>query len=407
VITFQYKAATSDGGVVDGLLLAESRDHVVRQLRALGQVPIRIDETSKTRAVESSGRRMRLGRSRIRTQQVADATRELATLLRAGMPLDRALGTLVSLAGDDPLGEVLADVRNRVKQGATMADAVDAHNETFGRFYVNLLRAGESGGALEVVLERLAEHLDRNIEIGDALKSAMVYPAILIVVAVISIFVLLGYVVPQFTEMFEGVGQALPLSTRITIAVGEFLQSWGWLVAATAVLALLLLRRQLEDPGKAYRWHDRMLRMPLVGQVILKIEVARFARTLATLLRNGIPLLKGLGIVRDTMSNRVLAAGLDRVAGGLKEGQSLADPLAKSTKFPTFAVQMIKVGEESGNLPEILLQVAATYDRDTQITIKRSLALLEPLLILVLGAIIAAVIISILVAILGINELVI
>jgi len=407
VITFQYKAATSDGGVVDGLLLAESRDHVVRQLRALGQVPIRIDETSKTRAVESSGRRMRLGRSRIRTQQVADATRELATLLRAGMPLDRALGTLVSLAGDDPLGEVLADVRNRVKQGATMADAVDAHNETFGRFYVNLLRAGESGGALEVVLERLAEHLDRNIEIGDALKSAMVYPAILIVVAVISIFVLLGYVVPQFTEMFEGVGQALPLSTRITIAVGEFLQSWGWLVAVTAVLALLLLRRQLEDPGKAYRWHERMLRMPLVGQVILKIEVARFARTLATLLRNGIPLLKGLGIVRDTMSNRVLAAGLDRVAGGLKEGQSLADPLAKSTKFPTFAVQMIKVGEESGNLPEILLQVAATYDRDTQITIKRSLALLEPLLILVLGAIIAAVIISILVAILGINELVI
>jgi len=407
VITFQYKAATSDGGVVDGLLLAENRDHVVRQLRALGQVPIRIDETSKARAPEATGRRLRLGRGRIRTQQVADATRELATLLRAGMPLDRALGTLVNLAGDDPLGEVLADIRSRVKQGATMADAVDAHGEIFGRFYINLLRAGESGGALEVVLERLAEHLDRNMEIADALKSAMVYPAILIVVALISVFVLLGYVVPQFTEMFEGVGQALPLSTRITIGIGEFLQSWGWLVAAGAVLAVLLLRRQLDDPDKAYRWHDRMLRMPLVGEIILKIEVARFARTLATLLRNGIPLLKGLGIVRDTMSNRVLAAGLDRVAGGLKEGQSLADPLAKSTKFPTFAVQMIKVGEESGNLPDILLQVATTYDRDTQITIKRSLALLEPLLILVLGAIIAAVIISILVAILGINELVI
>ncbi|MDH4108011.1 MAG: type II secretion system F family protein [Gammaproteobacteria bacterium] len=407
MITFQYKAATSDGGVVDGLLLAENREHVVRQLRALGQIPIRIDETRKNRAAESTARRRRFRRSRIGSQQVADATRELATLLSAGMPLDRALGTLVTLSGDDPVGAVLGDIRSKVKEGATMAEAVEAHQDVFGRFYVNLLRAGESGGALEIVLERLAEHLDRNIEIGDALKSALIYPAILIVVALLSIFVLLGYVVPQFTEMFEGVGQALPLSTRITIATGEFLQSWGWLLAVAAVLGALLLQRQLEDPEKAYRWHDRLLRAPLIGPVVLKIEVARFARTLATLLRNGIPLLKGLGIVRDTMGNRVLAAGLDRVAGGLKEGQSLADPLAKSTRFPAFAVQMIKVGEESGNLPEILLQVASTYDRDTQVTIKRSLALLEPLLILVLGAIIAAVIISILVAILGINELVI
>lgn len=407
MIAFQYKAATNDGNVVDGLLLAQDRDHVVRQLRALGQIPIRIDEARKSAAAGTAPRRKSIGRRRIRSQDVADMTRELATLLRAGMPLDRALGTLVALSGDEPLADVLVDIRTRVKQGATMADAVEEHRDVFGRFYVNLLRAGESGGALEVVLERLAEHLDRNIEIGDALKSALVYPAVLIVVALLSIFVLLGYVVPQFTEMFEGVGQALPMSTRITIAVGEFLQSWGWMLAVMAVLAVLLLRKQLEEPGKAYRWHSRMLNAPLIGQVVLKIEVARFARTLATLLKNGIPLLKALGIVRDTMGNRVLADGLDRVASGLREGQSLAEPLSKSTRFPAFAVQMIKVGEESGNLPEILLQVASTYDRDTQVTIKRSLALLEPLLILVLGAIIAAVIISILVAILGINELVI
>lgn len=404
--TYQYKAATSEGGIVDGFLVAESRDFVVRHLRAMGHIPIRIDESAGEEA-SAGTRKTRFGRSRVRSQQVADATRELSTLLRAGMSLDRALGTLIQLTGDEPLAPVLADIRNRIKQGSTMADAVQQHPEVFNRFYVNLLRAGEAGGALEIVLERLAEHLDRTIEIADELKSALIYPAILIVVAFISIFVLLGYVVPQFTEMFEGVGQKLPLATRVTMGVGEFLQSWGWLVAAAGALAAVIVRRQLRDADKAHQWHALLLRAPLLGGIILKIEMARFARTLATLLKNGIPLLNGMGIVRDTMTNRVLAAGLERVASGLKEGQSLGDRLAQAEVFPLFAVQMIKVGEESGNLADILQQVATVYDRDSQITIKRALALLEPMLILLLGAVIAAVIISILVAILGINELVI
>ncbi len=405
MMRFQYKAASSDGSVVNGFLAGENREHVVRQLRALGQIPIRIDE--KSVVATQRGSSLSFSRRKIREQQVADMTRQISTLLRAGMPLDRALGILATLAENGPLGQVLVEIREHVKQGGSLADAVEAHPNVFSRFYVNLLRAGESGGALEIVLERLAEHLDRNIEIKDALKSALVYPAILVIVAVLSIFILLGYVVPQFTEMFANVGEALPLSTRITIGAGEFLQSYGWLMGALLILATLLLRRQLDDPRRAYSWHKRVLRTPLAGNVILKIEVARFARTLATLLQNGIPLLKALAIVKDTMSNRVLATGLEHVVDGLKEGQSLADPLAKSTAFPAFAVHMIKVGEESGNLPDILLQVATTYDRDTQVTLKRSLALLEPILILVLGAVIAAVIISILVAILGINELVI
>jgi len=405
VIRFRYKAAGSDGSVIDGFLIGEDRDHAIRQIRALNQIPIRIDEAQADRS--RNRLRLRQKRRKIGEQQVADATRELATLLRAGMPLDRALGTLATLSGQDALGEVLGEVRDNVKQGHTLADAVASHPAVFGNFYVNLLRAGEAGGALETVLERLADHLDRNIEIKSELKSALVYPLVLVAVAVLSIFILLGYVVPQFTEMFDNVGQALPLSTRITIATGEFLQSYGWLMAVLGVLASVALRRQLDDPRHALRWHRRLLATPLVGGMILRIEVARFARTLATLLQNGIPLLKALGIVKNTMSNRVLAGGIEKVASGLREGQSLADPLAKSTQFPAFAVHMIKVGEESGNLPDILLQVAETYDRDTRVTLKRSLSLLEPILILVLGAIIAAVIISILVAILGVNELVI
>lgn len=405
MIRFRYKAAGNDGSVIDGFLIGEDRNHAIRQIRALKQIPIRIEEAREERS--PSKLRLRQKRRRISEQQVADATRELATLLRAGMPLDRALGTLATLASGDPLCEVLTEIRNNVKQGHTLADAVDSHPGVFGNFYVNLLRAGEAGGALETVLERLADHLDRSIEIKSELKSALVYPFVLVAVAVLSIFILLGYVVPQFTEMFDNVGQALPLSTRITIATGEFLQNYGWIIAGLGALAFVALQRQLEDPRQALRWHRRVLAMPLVGGMILRIEVARFARTLATLLQNGIPLLKALGIVRNTMSNRVLAGGIEKVASGLRDGQSLADPLAKSTQFPAFAVHMIKVGEESGNLPDILLQVAETYDRDTRVTLKRSLSLLEPILILVLGTIIAAVIISILVAILGVNELVI
>jgi len=405
MMRFEYKAAAADGSVVGGVLAGESREQVIGQIRAQGQIPIRIDEARPV-PVRRRGASL-LPRRKISEQQVSDATRELSTLLRAGVPLDRSLGILASLSGSDALGSVLSEIRNNVKRGAAFSDAAAAHDKVFGRFYVNLLRAGESAGALEIVLERLADHLDRSIEIKNALKSAMVYPAILVVVAILSILILLGYVVPQFTEMFDSVGEALPLSTRITIGVGEFLQNQGWLLAAAVLLCGLVLRRQLSDPVRSLAWHRRVLAAPLLGGIVLKIEVARFARTLATLLDNGIPLLKALTIVKDVMPNRALATSLEQVAAGLREGQSLADPLAKSTPFPAFAVHMIKVGEESGNLAEILSQVAATYDRDTTITMKRSLALLEPVLILVLGAVIAAVIISILVAILGINELVI
>jgi general secretion pathway protein F len=248
--------------------------------------------------------------------------------------------------------------------------------------------------------------MEQSREMRDTLLSALIYPAILIFVAVVSIFILLGYVVPQFTELFEGVDQVLPLPTRITIATGEFLQYYGWVVVLLAAAAAWLVRYQLGQPRGRYQWHARFLKLPLAGSIITKIEVTRFARTLGMLLHNGVPLLKALSIVKDTVDNRVIADGLEHVASSLKEGQSLAAPLAEMAHFPAFAVHMIHVGEESGRLEEILQQVAQVYERETRTTIKRALALLEPVLILVLGVIIAGVIISILMAILGINELV-
>lgn len=401
--TFQYKAATTGGEIVDGVLTGSTREHVIAKLQSLGHVPIRVDESADRKKPRS----IRLRRERVTDEQVGDVTRELSTLLQAGLPLDRALAILTSLAETDALKAMLEDVRDRVKEGSTLADAMEAQQSVFSRFYISLLRAGESGGALEVVLERLADHMESAKEMRNTLISALMYPAILVVVAVVSIFILLGYVVPQFTQMFDGMGQALPLSTRITIAVGETLQAWGWLLVLLVAGAAWFVRRQLADPKTACRWHAWLLQTPFLGAIVVKMEVARFAHTLSTLLANGVPLLKALAIVKDTMGNRVLANGIEKVTGQLREGQSLADPLSEVPHFPSFAVQMIRVGEESGELEAILGKVAETFDRDTQVTIKRTMTLLEPMLILVLGVVIAAVIISILVAILSINELVI
>jgi len=402
--TFQYKAATVDGDIVTGVLSGSSRGQVIEQLQASGHVPIRVDKSAQR---AKPRRQWQLRKPRVTEEQLGVATRELSTLLNAGLPLDRALAIMISLAEGKPLAELLENVRDRVKQGATLADAMEAQENAFSRFYLSLLRAGETGGALEVVLNRLADHMEQSKELRGALTSALIYPAILVVVAIVSILVLLGYVVPQFTQMFEGVDQVLPLSTRITIAAGEAIQRYGWLLLLLCAGVVVFMRNQLTRPASAYKWHGWILKLPIAGDIIVKMEVARFAHTLGTLLQNGVPLLKALIIVKDTMSNRVLAGGLERVAGSLKEGQSLADPLGQTAHFPKFAAHMIRVGEESGELQDILQKVAATYDRDTQVTIKRALTLLEPALILTLGAIIAAVIISILVAILSINELVI
>ena len=399
-----------DGEVFNGTLDAGSREQVVAKLQSLGQIPIQVDETVQPGGSQrpgqspSSGFRRSSAR-RITDQHISNATRELSILLRAGLPLDRALSILGSLSESENMKQLLQEVQEQVKGGATLTDAMQAQEGVFSRFYLNLLRAGEAGGALEVVLERLAEHMEQSLKVRDNLHSALIYPAVLIFVAVVSIFILLGYVVPQFTELFEGAGQVLPLPTRITIATGEFLQYYGWVLLLLTAAAVWLLRYQLTQPRSRYQWHARFLKLPLAGSIITKIEVTRFARTLGMLLHNGVPLLKALSIVKDTVDNRVIADGLERVASSLKEGQSLAAPLAEMAHFPAFAVHMIRVGEESGRLEEILQQVAQVYERETETTIKRALALLEPVLILVLGVVIAGVIISILMAILSINQL--
>jgi general secretion pathway protein F len=324
--SFQYRAVKIDGSVVDGILAGDNREEVVGRLQANGQILIWVDQlNNKVTAWSLKPRQTK----QVTQQQIADSTRDLATLLRAGLPLNRALDVLISLCTGSSLADLLSNIQRGVKQGATLADAMEQEGKIFSRFYINLVRAGESSGALELVLERLAEQMESAKAVRDELTSALIYPAVLVFVAVTSILLLLGYVIPQFTEMFKDVGQVLPLPTRITMAVGEVLQSYGWILLLGATLIVWLIRHQLQDDSTAFRWHKRLLDIPIAGPIIVKMEVAHFARTLALLLLNGIPLLKALTIVKETMSNLVLANSIESVAASLRAGQNLAQPLAE------------------------------------------------------------------------------
>ncbi|WP_369158312.1 type II secretion system F family protein [Candidatus Thiodiazotropha sp. LNASS1] len=401
---FLYKAVDADGKVVEGELQAVSRDHAVNQIHLNGQVPIRVEES---RQKNRGAPRRSFQRKSVSAEQIASFTRELATLLKSGQPLDGALAILTSIAGEESLfSQHLTSIRDSLKSGNSFADALAKEGGLFNNFYVQMVRAGESGGALESVLARLAMHLERAKEVRSSLISALIYPAILLFVAITSILILLTYVIPQFSELFSDMGQALPMSTRITMGIAGFLQDYGWVLALAIILLIFFFRWQMSRRVSAKRWHARLLVLPVVGPIIKQVEAARFCRTLGTLLENGVPLLRSVAIVKDTISNHVIADGMDQVVNQLKSGRRLADPLTEHAQFPLFALQMIRVGEESGQLEPMLMQTAEILDQETQTLIKRALSLVEPVMILVLGLIIAGVVMSILVAILGVNSLV-
>ncbi len=409
---YRYKAVGAGGEVATGELDAANEAEIADRLRDQGLMPMQIAPAAG--ATVAAGQR-RAGKrvtrslfaSKVVTRdQLIAITRELSTLLNAGLPLDRALEMLIGLAATPLVQALLQGVRDDVRGGKALSQALDARREVFSRFYVNIVRAGEAGGALGLVLARLAETMERNKELRESVKSALIYPTILIGVAALSVIVLLIYVVPQFEQTFAQAGKALPLATAIVVAAGTFFRDWWWAVALAIVLLVLWWRRRSRLPAVRRRRDERLLAMPLVGDLVRKIEVARFARTLSTLLGNGVTLLAGLSIVRETMGNSVLAEALDGVIVRLREGRGFGRPLADTGLYPRLATQMILVGEESGRLEEMLVRVSEVYDREVQVAIKRFLAVLEPVLILSLAVLIGGIVFSILLGVMGMSELV-
>lgn len=404
---FQYKAASSSGAVEQGELEARDKAAAVERLQSMGYIPIRVDAGS---AATTSGGLLSgtsiFARKGVSQDELGNLTRELSTLLRAGLSLDRALELLLNMAENPPLRAMILKIRDDVRGGAALSAAMESHPSVFGRFYLSMIKAGEAGGALGNVLARISEFLERSKELKETVKSALIYPTILVLVAVVSIMLLLTLVVPQFSQMFQESGKALPFATQVVVSAGEFLRQYWWTLFLAAFLAHRFYRWQMSSPERRYRWDKRILTFPLVGDLVTKIEIARFARTLSTLLGNGVSLLPAMAIVKDTVSNLVIVTGLGVVRDKLKEGRGLGKPLMEEGIFPTLAIHMVMVGEETGSLGEMLNRIADVYDREVQTAVKRMLALLEPVMILGLGLVIGGIIMSILMAILKVNSLV-
>lgn len=400
---YSYKAVNPQGDIEEGVKNASDQQALLVELQSQGFIPINI-ETARDKTF--LGIPLGSATMRLSFKDIAMMTQELATLLESGLPLDRSLQVLIQLTEENSkLSKLISQVLEKVKGGSSLADALESHTHVFSRFYLNMIRAGELGGNLSDVLVRLADYLERSRELKETVVTALIYPAILLVMSLASLMVMLTFVVPQFTEMFASAGQALPVPTQIVVALADGIRSYWWIMVLVVVAAGSYMKSQFADPESKKVWDLRFLKMPVVGEIVLSKEVGNLTRTLGTLLGNGVSILKALGIVRETVTNSVIADLLELSEQHLKEGRNISEALSNSGIFPKLAVQMIKMGEETGRLEEMLLRVAGIYDKQLRTDIQRLLALLEPALIITLGLMIAGIIVSILMAILSVNDL--
>jgi general secretion pathway protein F len=400
---FSYKAINSLGETEEGVRDASDEQGLIATLQSEGYIPIRVAPAT---ARSFLGFSLGAKQSRLSQKEIGLLTSELATLLESGLPLDRSLSVLMDLTADNErLNKLIGRVLERVKGGSSLADALEKQAGVFSKFYINMIRAGEAGGSLGEVLTRLADYLERSRELKDTISTALIYPVILLVMSLASLFVMLTFVVPQFTEMFESAGQAVPVPTQIVVGLAEWLQSYWWALALIVVVAYGYMNFQLADPVTKKAWDRRFLSMPLFGSIILNKETANISRTLGTLLGNGVSILTALAIARETVDNLALAEVCADAEEQLKQGRNMSDALLEKGVLPKMAMQMIKMGEETGKLEEMLLRVATIYDKQLRVAIQRMLALLEPALIITLGVMIAGIIVSILLAILSVNDL--
>ncbi len=404
---FQYKAVSPGGEVQEGLLEASSSPAAIARLQEMGLIPIRaVEAGAAVSSAPGAAKRSLFARRRgISQNDITIMTRELATLLRAGLPLDRAFEILINLSENPKLAELLGSIRNDVRGGQSLSRALESRRSVFTRFYVNMIRAGEAGGSLPTVLLRLAEYMERAKALRDNITASMTYPAFLGVVSILAVVILLGLVVPRFKPIFAGSGKAVPALTQVVIFAGDLMRNWGWAILIFIVFLAVFLARRLREPEVRYRVDRRMVTAPLVGDLFSKVEMARFSRTLGTLLSNGVTLVAALNIVRETMSNAWLAEAVGSVARELKEGRGLGRPMMETGRFPMLAVHMILVGEETGRLDDMLMQVAETYDREVEVAIRKALSLLQPVMIVLMAGIISIIIIAMLSAMLSIYDI--
>lgn len=409
---FYFRAVSKDGDRVEGEIEAADQNAVLLEIRNRRQMPLAIEPVNGMNASSGGQRRFldRLnqpifGNAGLTSRDRMIMTRELATLLNAGLTVDQSLTFLIDVATNKGQRELFTDLLESVQGGSTLADAIDRHRSSFSPAYVSLVRAGEAGNALADVFSRLADYMERSETLSQKVRSALVYPILLLVMAAASVAILLIVVLPQFTPMFESAGADLPWLTKAVVATGEAAEAYWWLLLTVGALAGFWFKTRLGHPPSRAVIDQWVLTMPLVGELVAKMDTARLARTVGTLLTNGVSLPNALAIARDSLSNAVLRQSVDGTLSAVKEGKGLAGPIGQAGHFPALAVKLAAVGERSGHLETMLMKTADIFDQEVARSVDRMMTLLVPILTIAVGIVIATIIGAILSAILAAYQL--
>jgi type II secretion system protein F len=403
---FSYKASDASGTIVKGTLEATEEREVVEKLQGMNYIPIRIE--SGTSAPGGFNFNLSINFSslfqRVSTKDVMFFTQDLCALLEAGLSVDKALVILIEVSENDKFKQIIGSILKNVEGGNSLSEALAKYPNIFSTLYVNMVTAGETGGVLPMVLDRLGGFLETSQDLKDYITSSMVYPLFLVLVGGISIIIMLTFVLPKFTIIFADMGQAMPASTKMLLGISHGLRAYWWLIIGTLAAVIFALKRYTQTPAGRLKFDRFKLQLPVVGKLVKSVEVARFSRTLGTLIRSGVPILQAMRLVREIIINQLIAGDLMTVYDRVKEGESLSKPLDQADIFPQLAVQMIAVGEETGKLDQMLLRVADNYEKVVRNMIKRFVNLLEPAMILAMGLMVGFIVISMLLAVFSMND---
>ena len=399
---YEYKALTTAGKTVSGIIDADSDKDARAKLRKRNIYATDLKVSEEGISLKSDVTLSKLFR-RVTPRDLAVTTRQLATLLNAGIPVVQALTAIIDQLEASPLRKIMIQVKESVNSGSTFADGLSHHPKVFSELYVNMVRAGESAGALELILVRLADYNEKSLALRNRVKSALVYPVAMGVMGTLVVIFLMWKIVPNIITIFVEIEQSLPAPTRALIAISDFMGSYWWTVLLGGVV-LYVLKRRIAGTIRGRKILDTMkLRAPLFGPMIKKMAVSRFTRTLATLTASGIPILRALEIVRNVVNNAVLADAVDKAKEAVRHGDSIADPLRRSGVFPPIVIHMVAIGEASGKLEEMLTSVAESYDSEVETAVAGLTALIEPVMIIVMGLVVGFIVLSIMLPIFQMN----
>lgn len=392
--TFNYLAMDAQGKEVKGEIEAPTLTIAISQVRAKGYFPTQVIEKKETTSSFNFNLNISLG-GKVKPRQISLFTRQLSTLIESGLPLLRSINVLKNQLKPCKFQDVLAQAASDIEGGSTFSEALGKHPRVFSKLYINMVKAGEVGGALDKVLDRLATFSEKDLALKKKIKSALIYPAAVVAVIFIVLYVIFAFVIPKFTEMYKDMGTALPAMTLFLIRISDLAKEKGWYVVPGIIIGIVMFFKILKGTSKGKFILDKIkLRLPIFGSLVQKAVVARITRTLGTLISSGVPILQALNIVRDTSGNEVFGRAISMVHDSIREGESIATPLQTSKIFPPMVINMIDVGEETGALDSMLMKIADTYEEEVDIAVGGLTTLLEPILIVLMGVVVGFIVIA-------------